>query len=151
MHRRKSKQFIVDNYSNFDIRNTKFISYIELCLEDNEVDIVIVATPTKYHYSGTKAALEAGKHVLCEKPLSHTKTEIDELYEIAEKKEVVLLCAYNRRFDPQISKIKSQVKTKQIENQSLINTVIEIIQYPQTYKAKFRNISITVQFMILIL
>ena len=98
----KSKQFIVDNYSNFDIRNTKFISYIELCLEDNEVDIVIVATPTKYHYSGTKAALEAGKHVLCEKPLSHTKTEIDELYSIAEKKEVVLLCAYNRRFDPQI-------------------------------------------------
>lgn len=126
----QAKQFMLDHYSNCDIQNIKFINYIELCLEDNELNIVVITTPTKYHYLGTKAALESGKHVFCEKPLSHSTSEIDELYTIAEKKQLVLLCAYNRRFDPQIAKIKTDVENKQLGKLSLINTISRDYPYP---------------------
>src|SRR5580693_1131137 len=59
--------------------------YREL-LADSTVDAVHVCTPNQLHYPMVKAALEAGKHVICEKPLTMTSAEARELVALAEKK-----------------------------------------------------------------
>ncbi|KAL3441610.1 hypothetical protein BJX65DRAFT_313612 [Aspergillus insuetus] len=68
-------------------------------LADTKVDVVVVTAPPNHHFHMTKAALEAGKHVLTEKPFVPTAKEADELDAVA-KKAQRLLCVYqNRRWD----------------------------------------------------
>lgn len=57
----------------------------------DEVDAVYIASPHETHYEYAKTAILAGKHVLCEKPLTFTKTEAEELYALADEKDVVLM------------------------------------------------------------
>jgi predicted dehydrogenase len=59
-------------------------------IEDEAAQAVVISTPTSTHYALARAALEAGKHVLVEKPLCRTVAEGEELLEIAAKKGLVL-------------------------------------------------------------
>jgi predicted dehydrogenase len=61
--------------------------------------LMISATPETLHYPMTKAALEAGKHVLLEKPISITLDEADELIDIAERKGLKFTIGYSQRFN----------------------------------------------------
>jgi predicted dehydrogenase len=63
-------------------------------LGDREVDAVVVATPTSTHAAIVKAALEAGKHVLVEKPITKRSTDAAELIALAEKKKTVLMVGH---------------------------------------------------------
>lgn len=56
-----------------------------------EVDAVYIASPHATHYEYTKAALLAGKHVLCEKPMTLKKVEAEELFALANKQECILM------------------------------------------------------------
>ncbi len=71
-------------------------------LEDfwDEVDAVYIASPHETHYRYAKAALEQGKHVLCEKPLAFSKREAEELFAISRKQEKVLLEAIKTAYCP---------------------------------------------------
>lgn len=57
----------------------------------DEIDAVYIASPHETHYDYAKKAILAGKHVLCEKPLTFTRAEAEELYALAEKQSVVLM------------------------------------------------------------
>jgi predicted dehydrogenase len=70
-------------------------------LADPDVDVVYVATPHSEHLAGARAALEAGKHVLCEKPLTVDAREAAELVALAERRRLLLLEAFAYRFHPQ--------------------------------------------------
>ena len=59
-------------------------SYEEVLARD-DVDIVDLCTPSHLHFAQTRAALEAGKHVICEKPLGGSLAEVDELAAVAER------------------------------------------------------------------
>lgn len=63
-----------------------------------EVDIVVVATSNDVHYRLTKQALEAGKHVIVEKPFTNTSAEADELIALAKAKGLLLSVHHNARF-----------------------------------------------------
>ncbi len=63
------------------------------------VDIVAVLTPNESHYPLAKAALEAGKHVVVDKPFTNTSAQADELIALAEAKGLVLTAFQNRRWD----------------------------------------------------
>ena len=64
------------------------------------VDAVYVATPHETHYEYARKAIEAGVHVLCEKPMTLTKAQTAELFDLAAKHEVVLLEAVKTAFAP---------------------------------------------------
>ena len=77
-------------------------------LKDEEVDAVIITTPTDSHESYVLSALKANKAVFCEKPISGEREVIEECYNLADKMKCPMLCAFNRRFDPQLSKIRQE-------------------------------------------
>jgi predicted dehydrogenase len=64
-----------------------------------EVDAVSVVTPTKFHHVVAKAALEAGKHLLIEKPITATIDEADELISLAKAKGVMVQIGHIERFN----------------------------------------------------
>lgn len=77
----------------------------------SDIDAVYVASPHLTHYSYMKAALMAGKHVLCEIPFTLSKHEADELYEYAESHNLVLLEASKTAYCPAFGHIITLVKS----------------------------------------
>lgn len=97
---------------------------------DPEVDVVIVTTPPDNHFELTKAALEAGKHVLTEKPFVPTSAEADQLVRIA-KSAGKLLCVYqNRRWDTDFLLVKHLLEA------GSLGRVFEFNTYFDRYKAE---------------
>ena len=73
------------------------------------VDFVCVATPDDRHFAAAKAAIEAGKHVLIEKPSVLTLTELDELELLAKQHEVLAKVVYHKLLDPDHKKLRTLV------------------------------------------
>jgi predicted dehydrogenase len=72
----------------------------EALLADPRVGVVHITTPNHLHFPQAKAAIEAGKHVVCEKPLAMTAAESAELLRLAEARGVVHAVNFNIRFYP---------------------------------------------------
>jgi myo-inositol 2-dehydrogenase/D-chiro-inositol 1-dehydrogenase len=79
-----------------------------LLKDDSSLQVhgVVICTPTSFHGQNIKEALHAGKHVMCEKPISNSLEEVDEYYLLAKEKDKVLLCGFQRRHDPNFTKLK---------------------------------------------
>lgn len=69
-----------------------------------DVDVVIVSTPTHQLTLTSRVALEAGKHVLVEKPFGRTPDEVHPLLELADRKNLRLKAGYNHRYHPALQK-----------------------------------------------
>jgi predicted dehydrogenase len=83
-------------------------------LVDPDIDVVHLATPNYLHYSHAKAALLAGKHVVCEKPLSMNATESAELVELAAEKKLVNAVNFNIRMYPLVQQARSMVQSGEL-------------------------------------
>lgn len=79
----------------------------EACLTRQDVHIVSVCTPTFLHAEVTVAALEAGKHVLCEKPAALTLADAEAMKRAAEVNRCELRIGFMRRFDPAYDQLLS--------------------------------------------
>ncbi|RKY03285.1 gfo/Idh/MocA family oxidoreductase [Candidatus Poribacteria bacterium] len=90
-----------------------FTDYKKL-VEMDELDAVSVCTPNKFHKDPTVAALKAGKHVLCEKPMATSAEEGREMVEAAKKSGKILMIGMNNRF-----RGESQVLKKLIDEGEL--------------------------------
>jgi predicted dehydrogenase len=86
----------------------------EAMLADSEIDVVHLATPNYLHYPHAKAALEAGKHVVCEKPLAMNSTESADLLRIAKNARKVNVINFNIRFYPMVQQARSMVQNGEI-------------------------------------
>ena len=74
-----------------------------------DIDAVVVATPTGTHYALVKAALEAGKDVLCEKPLARTSAECRELMELAAAKGRILMVGHVFLYNSSVLHLKTDL------------------------------------------
>jgi predicted dehydrogenase len=86
----------------------------EALLADERVDVVHLTTPNHLHYPQVKAALEAGKHVICEKPLALTATESQELLALADRSGLVHCTNFNIRFYPQVQEARTRVRSGEV-------------------------------------
>jgi xylose dehydrogenase (NAD/NADP) len=77
----------------------------EALLADPDVEAVYVALPNSLHVEWSLHALEAGRHVLCEKPLSRHPEEVERAFEVAERNGVVLAEAFMWRHHPQARRL----------------------------------------------
>jgi predicted dehydrogenase len=83
-------------------------------LADAELDAVVVATPVPTHYALAKQALEAGKHVLVEKPPAMKGVEMDELVELAAERDLVLMPGHLLLYHPGVRKLKELVDSGEL-------------------------------------
>lgn len=72
----------------------------------SDIHAVVVSTPTKYHFEVVIQALKAGKHVLCEKPLGRTVTEVHSMWEVARRSSRVLKTGFNYRHMAHVRKAR---------------------------------------------
>lgn len=86
--------------------NTKAYDSVEAMLADPAIDIVTIGTPSGAHFDPAMAAIEAGKHVIIEKPLEVTTGRIDQMVAAAKAKGVTLAAVLNRRFHPGMDAFK---------------------------------------------
>lgn len=86
----------------------------EVMLADPDIDVIHLATPNYLHYPHAKAALEAGKHVVCEKPLAMSSTESADLVRIAKASGNVNAINFNIRFYPMAQQARSMVQNGEI-------------------------------------
>ena len=81
----------------------------EQLLADPDVQIVYISLPNAMHVEWARRALEAGKHVLCEKPLSRSPTEVEDLFELAHAQSLHLSEAFMYRHHPQTARLRELV------------------------------------------
>jgi predicted dehydrogenase len=77
----------------------RILRSVDEALNDPAVQLIVVATPNETHYDLAKRALQAGKHVVVDKPFAASSSEARELIELAVKKKLVLAPFHNRRWD----------------------------------------------------
>src|SRR5258705_6254981 len=83
-------------------------------VQDEEIDAVYIATPVHLHAEQTIAAADAGKHVLCEKPMALSVAECDLMLVACESNNVKLGIAYYRHFYPVVRRIKDVIESGEI-------------------------------------
>lgn len=93
-------------------------------ISDPTIDLVVIGTPNKFHFPMSRQALEAGKHVVVEKPFTPTTGEADKLMALAEKMNKKIFVYQNRRWDGDFLTIRKVVQ------QGLLGEILD-------YEARF--------------
>lgn len=107
-------------------------SYEEL-LADQEIDLVYIALPHSHHCQWTKAALNSGKHVLCEKAFAMNQEESREMVELAREKKLLLAEAIWTRYMPARKIINDIVQSGEL---GAVHSLSANLGYPVTHKER---------------
>jgi predicted dehydrogenase len=99
-----SAQHLADDLS------AKVYSDYESLLRDSSISLVYISTPPNLHYSQSKAALLAGKHVICEKPAALKTAEAEELASLARSNQLLYVVNLMQRYNPLFSIVRDIVK-----------------------------------------
>jgi len=108
-------------------------------LEDKQVNAVVVATPTQFHRQITIEAAQAGKHVLCEKPMAVNAGECQEMIAAADKHGVKLQIGFMRRFDAGFIAAKSRIELGQIGQVVLVKSLTHGPNVPKPWMYDIRK------------
>jgi len=112
-------------------------SDLDALLADPAVDAVIVATPDLTHKAQVIAAARAGKHILCEKPMSTTPASCAPMAEAVRAAGVTFAMGYDNRFNPGIRRIKELIESDVIGPVRLTNAfVTTAVSNPDGWRAK---------------
>jgi UDP-N-acetylglucosamine 3-dehydrogenase len=103
--------------SQFNVEST---SDLDRVLSRRDIDAVTICTPTVIHKDVATRALEAGKHVLVEKPMTNTAAEANELLFLAKKKGLRIMPGHIERFNPAVAYLKSLVDEGALGNIMLL-------------------------------
>jgi predicted dehydrogenase len=102
-------------------------------LQDKDIDAVVIVTPTVYHREIAVAAANAGKHILCEKPMAMNENECDEMIENARKNKVKFQMAFMRRFDESFMQAKDIVDSGEIGDVVMVRSNTRGPSVPQKW------------------
>jgi predicted dehydrogenase len=97
---------------------------------EDSIDFVVIVTPNNTHFPISKAALEHGIHVVCDKPLTITSRESEQLAEISDEKDLLFCVTYTYTGYPMVKQIKSMIANRELGEIRFINA-----EYPQEWLA----------------
>ncbi|OCH90735.1 oxidoreductase [Obba rivulosa] len=120
------------------MKGVKIYSSYDDVLADPEIELVVISTPSDTHYELAKRAVEAGKHVLVDKPVTATAAEAFELGELAKSKGVVLYPFQNRRWDSDFLALRKLLELPSDDPRSL-GTLVEFESRFDRYRADLKN------------
>src|ERR1051326_4474536 len=89
----------------------RLVESFEALLQDSNIQAVVLCTPHSMHAPQMIAAAKAGKHVFCEKPFTLTKRDAEQAVEAVRKAGVALGLGYNRRFHPEMVKLRDRIRS----------------------------------------
>ena len=92
----------------------KATSCYEDLLEDPQLDAIVIATPVFTHFELAAAALRAGKHTFVEKPLAPSTAAANELIELAEERDLRLMCGQTFLYSPPVREVKRLIDTDEL-------------------------------------
>jgi scyllo-inositol 2-dehydrogenase (NADP+) len=107
----------------------KVIRTVDEVIEDPQIELVIVNTPNETHFPFAVKALEAGKHVVVEKPFTVTVKEANELIELSKRKNRILTAFQNRRWDGEFLTLKKVI------HENMVGKIVEL----EAHYDRFRN------------
>jgi predicted dehydrogenase len=122
-HKEESKEKFPD---------VQVVKSIDELLQNNAIDLVVITTPNETHFPYAKAALEAGKHVVLEKPVTNTSAEAKQLGEIANGSGKVLSVYQNRRY------VSDFLTIQEILDKKLLGDVHTFEGHYDRYRAEAR-------------
>jgi predicted dehydrogenase len=114
----KRAQAVLGRYT-----TVKTTASYERVLTDPAVDAVAIATPAATHFDLVRAALEAGKHVLVEKPLTSSASEGAKLAELADRSGLVLMCDHTYCYTPAVRRIRELIRSGEIGDVQFVDSV----------------------------
>jgi predicted dehydrogenase len=102
------------NYILINYPKINTLTDYKIALSDENIDAVVIATPSTTHYKIAKNALHANKHVLIEKPMTTAYAEAKELTDLAQNKSKIILIDHTFLYTPAIKKIKEIIDSEEI-------------------------------------
>ncbi len=106
---------------------------LQQVLEDQAVDAVVVVTPTVFHRDIVIKAAQAGKHILCEKPMAMNEQECLDMIEACEENQVKLQIGFMRRFDESFRYAKKRIESGEIGEVVLVKSLTHGPSIPQPW------------------
>jgi len=110
----------------FGASHTYTYDALDACLRDPEVEAVYIATPNSSHVEFAVRAAEAGRHVLCEKPLAITHGECQQIIDACRKNHVKLMVAYRKYFEPAALALKKLVDSGRLGRLRIIHSAFTV-------------------------
>ena len=101
---------VLDAFKKFS--SIKTYSDYQKMIANEDLDFVLIATPTKFHYPMVKYALEHGLHVFCEKPFTLTTRQGEELKELAERNNLINQVGFHNQFIGTFRELKRLLKAR---------------------------------------
>lgn len=99
--------------------------------EDERIDFVTVATPNHLHFKVCKAFIEAGINVVCDKPMTNTVEEAEELCRLVEEHDVIFALTHNYTGYPMVKEARQMVRNGKLGNLRKV-----VVEYPQGWLAE---------------
>jgi D-xylose 1-dehydrogenase (NADP+, D-xylono-1,5-lactone-forming) len=101
----------------------------EALLEDQDIDAVYISLPNSMHVEWSIRAVDAGKHVLCEKPFSRHPEEVEQAFDAAERADRLLSEAFMYRHNPQTTRLTELIRDGAIGELRLVRTAFSFTLY----------------------
>lgn len=110
------------------IEGVEYTDDLEKLLHDDEIDVIVVNTPSEIHFSMAKKVLQAGKHCVVEKPFATNFADAEELFKLAKEKNVIVQCYQNRRFDSDF------LTTQKVIESGKLGKIFEVCMHYDYYR-----------------
>ena len=99
------------------------VASVEDIIKAKDVDAILIATPTPFHAEQIEAGSNAGKAVLCEKPVSLSVERIEQCLKTVEKNKTTLMIGFNRRFDTSFAALQNRLRDGAVGNVELATII----------------------------
>lgn len=114
----------------FRLEIDHYYNSVEALVERKDIQAVAVVTPAKFHGEAIKACARAGKDIFCEKPLTLTVEEADEVLEVVARAGVRLQPGHVRRYDPSHVRAKQRIESGEIGDPVIFKSLARDLEPP---------------------